>query len=250
MDKNTAPPYDFDFSFKQITNPAKSIDSWFNTTTGAEQTPAEPITLIIAYEFDGAPLPLGVGPLRDMFIGSEGLVTWGTYSVYLVDTIVVGGQSPPYLTYSACNSNGVARNTFTTGDTVYFTATGLSTSTSYNAMVVPYESSWSTSMAIPTAVSTIQFTSDSSGSIALIPIYTTAQPGQYDIIIKPAAETDGTYDAQDLLITNVVAMPGPGLFVLPEYAIGGLGALAACFAVFIAYKSVKKKHQCPSLKYS
>jgi hypothetical protein len=85
--------------------------------------------------------------------------------------------------------------------------------------VVPYNSAWSTGVSIPTPLSTTSITTDGSGNVALTSIYSPAVAGQYDIIVKPVAETDGTYDAQDLLITNVVATPGPGLNVLSEYEI-------------------------------
>jgi hypothetical protein len=72
-------------------------------------------------------------------------------------------------------------------------------------------------MSIPTPLSNTSITTDGSGNISLTSIYSPAASGQYDVIVKLANETDGTYDAQDLLITNVATTPGPGLFVLPEY---------------------------------
>jgi hypothetical protein len=74
-------------------------------------------------------------------------------------------------------------------------------------------------MSIPTPLSNTTITTDGSGNVSLTSIYSPAATGQYDVIVKLANETDGTYDVQDLLITNVVATPGPGLNVLPEYEI-------------------------------
>jgi hypothetical protein len=154
-----------------------------------------------------------------MPVGPEGLVGTGKLSVSSVDTVAVSGYPTGYnpLTYRTCNTNGVAQSTFNSGDDVFFTATGLSPSTAYNVEVVPYSSAWSTGMSIPTPVSSTSITTDGSGSISLTSIYSPAATGQYDTIVKLANETDGTYDAQDLLITNVVTTPGPGLFVLPKY---------------------------------
>jgi hypothetical protein len=248
-DVNSLPAYDVDFSYKYITNTASAISSWFNPTTGAAQTPTEPINIIIAYEFNGATLPSSwdYGSLLDMPVGPQGLVSYGEYMCYFVDTIVVdnGNNGAPYLTCNTCNSAGVAQNTFNSGSNVLFKATGLTASTAYNVYVVPYQSSWSTGMAIPTAVSTTSVTTDSSGDLAATNIYTSASPGQYDIVVKASSETDGAYDVQDVLLTNVVATPGSGLFVLPEYAIGGLGALIACFAVFLVYSAFKKNLHLP-----
>jgi hypothetical protein len=156
-----------------------------------------------------------------MPVGPEGLVGTGKLSVSSVDTVAVSGYPSGYnpLKYGTCNSNGVAQSTFNSGDDVCFTATGLSPSTAYNVEVIPYNSAWSTGMSIPTPVSTTSITTDGSGNIALTSIYSPAASGQYDVIVKPVAETDGTYDSQDLLITNVVTTPGPGLFVLYEYDI-------------------------------
>jgi hypothetical protein len=156
-----------------------------------------------------------------MPVGPEGLVGTGKLSVSSVDTVAVSGYPTGYnsLTYSTCNSNGVAQSTFSSSGNVCFTATGLNSSTAYDVEVVPYQSAWSTGMSIPTPVSTTSITTDGSGNVALTSIYSPAASGQYDVIVKPVAETDGTYDAQDLLITNVVTTPGPSIFVLYEYDI-------------------------------
>lgn len=219
--------------------------SWY-TSSGASATAPTTETLIVAYEYNGAAIPLNSqdawGPLRLVAVGPLGLLSSGSLSVSCVDTISIGPYPANYnaLTYSTCNTNGAAQSTFNQGSNICFTATGLNPSTSYSVQVVPYQSAWTTGMAIPTAVSGSVITTNSAGNIAITSIYTSAAPGQYDIIVKPTSETDGTYDSQDLLITNVVATPGSGLFVLPEYAFGALGALGACFAVLISYAAVKK----------
>jgi hypothetical protein len=210
-----ADAYSQNLTYQQIYNAAQSL-TFYNASTGNTQTPTQPITLIIAYECNGTDLPSSWGAYRLMPVGPEGLVGTGKLSVSSVDTVAVSGYPTGYnsLTYSTCNSNGVSQSTFNSGDDVCFTATGLNSSTAYDMEVVPYNSAWSTGMSIPTPVSTTSITTDGSGNIALTSIYSPAASGQYDVIVKPVAETDGTYDAQDLLITNVVTRPGPGLFVL------------------------------------
>jgi DMSO/TMAO reductase YedYZ molybdopterin-dependent catalytic subunit len=215
-----ADAYSQSLNYQNITDAAQTL-IFYNATTGNLQTPTQPITLIIAYECNGTDLPSSWGAYRLMPVGPEGLVGTGKLSVSSVDTVAVSGYSTSYnpLTYSTCNSNGVAQSTFNSGDDVCFTATGLNSSTAYDVDIVPYQSAWSTGMSIPTPVSTTSITTDGSGNVALTSIYSPAATGQYDVIVKPVAETDGKYDAQDLLITNVVTTLGPGLFVLSGSAI-------------------------------
>lgn len=228
------------FTSMDITNTAGSY-TFYNPTTGNTATPSNSVTLIIAYEYDGAGLSSqGWGSYRLVAVGADGLVSSGSISVSDVDTITT--SSPAGYT---CNVAGVAQSTFNSGVTVYLTALGLSNSHSYTVEVVPYQSTWTVGMSIPTPVSTSTIASDSGGVIYQSAIYSNAAPGQYDIIVK--ATNDGTYDSGDLLITNTVSNPGAGLFVLPEYEIGALGALAACFAVFLAYAAFKKNISIPHL---
>jgi hypothetical protein len=151
----------------------------------------------------------------------------------------------PSLTINTANSAGVAQSTFNTGSNVYLTATGLTNaltyldSTTYTAYVVPHQADWVVGNPIPTPISTTTITPNSVGYVAPTSIYSNAALGQYDVIVKTVNVNDGILDSQDLLLTNVVSTPGSA-FVVPEYAIGALGALATCFAVFVAYNAVKK----------
>lgn len=226
-DDNTSPTYGVLLTYTDVTNmPADNTTyPFYNATSQQQQTPTSPVTLIIAYEFSNntysGNLPDGTGPLRLMAVDSEGLVTWGSYSVYSVDIINV--DNTPSLTYATCNSANSwdFQGTFVNGENVYFWELGLLPSTDYNISVVPYQSAWTVGMQIPTVTSSTVVTTDASGYIGLGDttqlIYSNAVAGNYDIIIKLASENDNTYNANDLLITGFVtgvfSVPGPAFTV-------------------------------------
>lgn len=53
-------------------------------SAGVQVTPTQPITMIIAYYVNGTSIPVDPGPLRVMFVGSEGLYTTGSLNARLV----------------------------------------------------------------------------------------------------------------------------------------------------------------------
>ena len=53
-------------------------------SAGVQVTPTQPITMIIAYYVNGTSIPADPGPLRVMFVGSEGLYTTGSLNARLV----------------------------------------------------------------------------------------------------------------------------------------------------------------------
>jgi DMSO/TMAO reductase YedYZ molybdopterin-dependent catalytic subunit len=53
-------------------------------STGAQVTPTQPITMIVAYYVNGTSIPADPGPLRIMFVGTEGLYTPGSLNARLV----------------------------------------------------------------------------------------------------------------------------------------------------------------------
>lgn len=216
-----------------------------NPAGAAPQNPTQTMTLILAYEFSNSSysgnLPDGQGNFRIMAVGPEGLVSWGTYSGYEITSLAIsvspGALGLPSLTFNTCNSAGTSQSSFNSGSNVYFSATGLSASTTFKIYVVPHQSAWTVGMPIPTATSTTTLSTGSSGNIAAASILNNAQSGQYDVLVKTVNANDGAYDSQDLLIINVVSTPGPGLTIS---AFGSLVALG-CFAVFITYVAVKRK---------
>ena len=58
-------------------------------SAGNQVTPTQPLTMIVAYYQDGASLPSGIGPLRIMIVGPEGLYASGSLSARLVVKIEV-----------------------------------------------------------------------------------------------------------------------------------------------------------------
>ena len=61
----------------------------FSPTTGSETTATQPLVMVLAYSVNGTYLASGVGPLRLMVLGSEGLLIQGHYSVYMVTGLQV-----------------------------------------------------------------------------------------------------------------------------------------------------------------
>jgi DMSO/TMAO reductase YedYZ molybdopterin-dependent catalytic subunit len=58
-------------------------------SAGNQVTPSQPLTMIVAYYQNGTGLPSGVGPLRIMIVGPEGLYTSGSLNARLVVKIEV-----------------------------------------------------------------------------------------------------------------------------------------------------------------
>lgn len=86
--------YSYFFTYQQICDTAHASGlTFYNPTTGVTQTPTQPIAFVLAYSFSNSTysgnLPTGQGNLRVMIVGPEGLVTWGTYSVYFVNSIKI-----------------------------------------------------------------------------------------------------------------------------------------------------------------
>ncbi len=114
---------------------------------------------------------------------------------------------PEATVIQTCQSSGAAQTSFIVDDTVYFSASNLLGSTSYSVLVVPHQDSWQYGMSIPTPVSSVNVTADSSGNIAATGVYTNAVIGKYDVLLKGATETDSKYNALDLVFANVTVNP-------------------------------------------
>jgi hypothetical protein len=238
-------PYSKTFTYQQIVDAQSSTLTFYNNQTGQAQTPNQPLSLIFAYSCNGSNLPSNWGSYRLMVVGPEGLLMTASYSISSIDTVTVSGYLTGYtpLSYSTCNGTGTTQSTFDLGDTVYFTATGLSASTAYPVIVVTHQSLWNAGQVIPTAIATNSLTTDSTGNIAATSIYTSAAPGDYDVVVD--ANSNGIFDQGDLLLNNVVS--STGLFVLPEYPLGALVALIASIAAFLGYRAFKKGFSMPHI---
>jgi hypothetical protein len=77
--------YAITYSYAQVNG--QEITTY--NSAGNPVTPTQPLTMIVAYYQDGASLPSGVGPLRIMIVGPEGLYASGSLSARLVVKIEV-----------------------------------------------------------------------------------------------------------------------------------------------------------------
>lgn len=68
--------YTVDFTYAQVQN-----GTGFNTynTSGTAVSATQPLTLMLAYSYNGSELSSSNGPLRAVIVGSEGLVTDGSF---------------------------------------------------------------------------------------------------------------------------------------------------------------------------
>ena len=148
------------------------------------------------------------------------------------------------ITIDTCDVTGQTKNTFNPTEQVYLKGTNGATSTTYPVYIVSDETSWTDGKQIPSAIpgTTTQVTTDASGNIATTIGWTNPSPGKYDVVLD--INKNGVYDVGTDALLNDIVTTG-GFFVVPEYALGGLAALAACFMGFIAFK---KRSSIPSFK--
>jgi hypothetical protein len=59
-------------------------------------------------------------------------------------------------------------------------------------------------------------------------------------VVKAVFAGDSGFAGSSAMAGDLTVTPPSGLFVMPEYALGGLVAFTACFAAFAAYLAVKK----------
>jgi hypothetical protein len=147
------------------------------------------------------------------------------------------------LTINSCNSAGTKKDTYDPGAEIWVNGSkGYSPSTTYPIYVVA-DIDWNNGMSIPTTrvegtVETV--TSNPDGSI-LVRVWVSARPGKYDIVID--FDGDGVYDEGIDPLDNNQVVETAGFFVIPEYALGTILALAACFAGVAVYRRSKHKNQ-------
>lgn len=210
----------------------------YNSTTNTRIYPTD-ATFILAYACNGSdyfnsPRLILVRPLSNY---PDGVAMMGNKSPKNVTLIEVLNPPANPLTFKTSDSSGTAKSTYNLGENVYFTATGLSTLTTYPIYVVQDVASWTFHTALPTCVSgsAVSVTTDNSGNIAADSIYSNAQGGKYDVVVD--VNNNGEFDESDLLINNVVTTGG--MFVLPEYSFGALFAVVACFVALVAFVALK-----------
>lgn len=142
----------------------------------------------------------------------------------------------------SCDSSGVRKDTFIVGDDVYVNGTGFGNATTYSLYVVE-DQTWINNMTIPARIpgTATTVTSLPDGTIPPTLIWANPlTPGKYDIIIDTDNNTIYT-EFIDALDDNDVEVTA-GFFVVPEFAIGSVMAIASMFAALGLY-AYKKKHQ-------
>ena len=129
-------------------------------------------------------------------------------------------------------------NNFQPSDNVYAKGSAMSRNKNYTIYIIP-DTTIVEGMAIPTPVTPpVNVTTDGNGHFSPTLIWSaTLQPGLYDIIADCQGEgVVGHFDDRDAIDdeeTHVTA----GFFVIPEAALGTIGALSAAFAAaFLKYR--------------
>jgi len=151
-----------------------------------------------------------------------------------------GSEENHICTIESCNLPGVEKNTFSLTDTVYANGSGYSPSQFYYIYVVQYGALVDTQV-FPTPITPrTNVQADEQGKIPVTSVWSPSPQltlGNYDIVVD--VNGDGKYnagvDAIDTLDIN-----GAGFFVVPEYAIGTILALAVCFGGVAAYRKSKR----------
>jgi hypothetical protein len=143
-------------------------------------------------------------------------------------------------TIKSCNSIGTDKDTFTVGQPVYVYGSGYPQANTYNLYIVNDINDWSSITNIPADVrgapTTVQ--TDSSGQIIPKPpnppaVWTPTSVGKYDIIVD--VNNNGEYNA-GIDAVDGLDIGTTGLFVIPEYALGTIIAVAVCFIGAVVYK--------------
>jgi hypothetical protein len=171
------------------------------------------------------------------------LNTVGTWSITASDGTIFGSQNNIVVdpvagsaTIQTCDITATAKSTFNPDDSIYIKGNGYSASKTYNLYVV-LDQHWPVSMPSRIGGTVTSISNDSSGNINVnTRIWDKVAAGQYDIVVD--INGNGQYDAGiDAICNNIVGIGNTaGFLVLPEYALGGLAALCACFIGFAVFK--------------
>ena len=162
--------------------------------------------------------------------------TYGNVAATNIQSFTATGPS-----IESCASDGTKKDTFNPGETVHVNGIGYEASTTYPVYIVN-DMTWTDSTAIPTAVVSTTVASNSSGHISPTEVWSSALPGEYDIIVD--FNSNGIYD-EGIDALDDLDVNGGGFFVIPEYVVGTILALVVCFAGFLAYRRFKTPYRRP-----
>ncbi|XHH09884.1 MAG: hypothetical protein ACFCUE_04450 [Candidatus Bathyarchaeia archaeon] len=145
-------------------------------------------------------------------------------------------SAAPITRFDSANSAGDLIDVYSVGDAVYAKAVGLTPGDTYVISVVEDLDEWTDGQLIPASVTTSVTVTDPDGTF-LVQVWSSAAPGQYDIVADKNG--DGVYNRGVDRVDNDdvgIEVDTAGFLVIPEYALGGLAALGACFTGFVVYK--------------
>ena len=152
-------------------------------------------------------------------------------------TAVFAEIPPAPATIESCDSTGVRKDTFDLDETVYVNGSGYAPSITavmtYDLYVVNDVAVWTDSMPIPDRVpgTVTTVSSDSLGNIPPTPVWSDPlTPGTYDIVVD--VNGNGDYDEGIDALDDMDIQETAGFFVIPEYALGAILGVIACFAAF------------------
>lgn len=152
---------------------------------------------------------------------------------------VQGSQPLTTLVYPTIQSTtvaGITKNDFNPDETIHVTGQKFIPEDIVNIYVVIHKETWNINDALNDRTEAVETVTATAGSIATTPVWSNADPGLYDIIVD--SNQNGQYDANDAIDNLDVTAGGTGgFFVVPEYAVGALAALATCFIALVAFKT-------------
>jgi hypothetical protein len=150
----------------------------------------------------------------------------------------------------SCDVTGAFQNVFNSGESIYVTSAGWLPVRQCLAFIVPDVDNWEAlnGQPIPTPVSGttgVSVSIDDNGHISPTLLWASPLPGKYDIVID--IDNNGIYNSGVDPIADNNVVTTAGLFVVPEYLFGSLGAIGACLTGFIIFK---KRGKLPHIRSS
>jgi hypothetical protein len=181
-----------------------------------------------------------------------------TISIFTLSLAILGAAGLASASYfESTDVAGNIMNTYLVGSTVYVQGSTLPSGATYDIYIVA-DIDWLDGMAIPSPVTAVTHVTATGGSFGPIAIWSNAQYGLYDVVADRTDVTGtnqiGYYNsrvapAYDQIDDGDVSIGftanTAGLLVTPEYALGGLAAIGACFGGFVLFK---KRSSLPKLR--
>ena len=148
-------------------------------------------------------------------------------------------------TIKSCNSTGTEKNTFDLGEEVWVIGSHFESSILVDMYAVQDVLEWSDFDGMDISDLTIMdmnkdVETDANGNIPATPLWTSGLvPGKYDIVVD--VNQNGVYD-DGVDVLDDYEVETAGFFVIPEFWLGTILGLVACFAAFGVFYASKRKH--------